>query len=398
MSAAQLSPEQARGWRLRAQHLDSPLASEGLPAAAGACGLQNTPPGAWELAALNRVDGLDVPTLRRALEEEKSLLQAWSLRGAPFVFPTSDAAVFLFPLAALPGEEPWIYTRGISAALDFLGMGFYELLPAVMEASRLLDEEAVSSKEELDRVLAAAVEPYLPAEKLPLWRAGSMYGDPERQSVGGAVVSFMLRPCAFAGRVVFGKRHGAAPEFVSPRSWLGRGLEPLPDGGARLVRKFLHCYGPASVREFACWLGCSPAQARRLWSAVEPELVPVGCGASRKYVLAAELPEILASEPGDRLLLLGPHDPYLDTRDRESIAPDAKARQLIWKYTGNPGVVLRGGRAAGIWRARVSGRAMDLTAELFESPDPETRRGLEELAGRQAAARGLRLRAFAIVE
>lgn len=390
----EISTNEALGWRLRAQHLDAPLAPGALPEAAGACGFQNTPPGAWELAAINRVQGVTAAELRAALCEEKSLLQAWSLRGAPYVFPTAEAGAFLSPLAALPGEEPWIYTRGISAALDYLGMDFYELLPAVMDAARLLEGREVRSKEELDRVLAAEAERALPPDKLPLWRAGTMYGDPSKQSVGGAVVSFMLRPCAFAGLVVFGKRRGAEPEFASPLRWLGHEIGSGSGDEAELVRKFLHCYAPATRRELADWLGCSPAQARRLWASVEPELEPVRFGGRVKYALAADIVDMQASWPGGGPLLLGPHDPYLDARDREVIAPDVKAQRAIWKYTGNPGVVLRGGVAAGIWRSRVSGGAISVSAELFE-PLPEAElRALAAEAERQAAARGLVLRGF----
>ena len=39
--------EQIRAYRLRAHHLDQPLPPEGLEITAGACGLQNSPPGAW---------------------------------------------------------------------------------------------------------------------------------------------------------------------------------------------------------------------------------------------------------------------------------------------------------------------------------------------------------------
>ncbi len=394
----EISAAEALSLRLRAQHLDRTLGPEGLCEAAGACGFQNTPPGAWELAALCRVEGLGVRELRAALEEEKTLLQAWSLRGAPYVFPTAEAGVFLSTLAALPGEEPWVYTQGITAALDCLGLGFYELLPAVMEAARLLERRSVLSKEELDRVLAEAAEPLIPSEKLPLWRGGTMYGDPEKQSVGGAVVSFMLRPCAFAGLVVFGRRQGASPEFVSPKLWLGRGLEAAPDAGAGLVRKFLRCYAPATERELAAWLGSSPAQARRLWRAVEPELVPVLCGGKKKYALACQLEEFRGSEPGTSLLLLGPHDPYLDARDRELIAPDVKIQRQLWRYVGNPGAVLRGGRAVGQWRQKTSRGAAELTVQLFEPLAEPERRRLKELAERLCSARGLGLRRLDITE
>ena len=251
----ELTPSAVRGCRLRAHHLLSPLSPGALETAAGACGLQNSPPGSWELALFNRVADCSLAQLEEALCRRKTLLQAWSYRGAPVVFPTGNSGVFLSPLAALPGEEPWIYTQGLPLALDHLGMTFGELLPLVEQAARYLDHHAVHSKEELDRVLAKEAEPLLPREKLPLWRDGSMYGRPDRQTVGGAVVSFLLRPCSFRGLVVFGEREGGSPWFLSYRAWLNQ-QPPQPDaeGDRELVRRFLRCYGPATQRELAAWL------------------------------------------------------------------------------------------------------------------------------------------------
>ena len=95
--------KQIRGFRLRSHHLDRRLPGGSLEEAAGACGLQNSPPGAWETALFLRVEGCTRPELERALYGDKTLLQAWSFRGVPAVFPTGDAEVFLSPLAALPG-------------------------------------------------------------------------------------------------------------------------------------------------------------------------------------------------------------------------------------------------------------------------------------------------------
>ena len=155
--------EQVRRYRLRGHHLDRKLPPKGLLAAAGACGVQNSPPGAWETALFNRLENCCLRDLRWALEEEKTLLQAWSYRGVPVVFPTAESGVFLTPLVARPGEEPWIYTRGITLALDFLGMTFEELLPLVEEAVRTcLADRSIRSKEALDQALADAVCPGLP--------------------------------------------------------------------------------------------------------------------------------------------------------------------------------------------------------------------------------------------
>ena len=45
---------QARAHRLRAHHLDRKLPPATVEQAAGACGLQNSPPGAWGTALHNR--------------------------------------------------------------------------------------------------------------------------------------------------------------------------------------------------------------------------------------------------------------------------------------------------------------------------------------------------------
>lgn len=257
---AGITPEQIRAFRLRAHHLDRKLPPGALEAAASVCGFQNSPPGAWETALWNRVEGCTLQAAQDALYREKRLLQAWSVRGVPLVFPAAESGVFLAPLAAAAGETPWIYTRGITAALDFLGMAFDDLLPLVLQAAEYLETHTVTRKEALDAALAEIAEAALPAEKLPLWRAPSMYGP--RQTVGGAVVSFMLRPCAFRFRVVFGARDGIHPTFTSFRRWTGHMPAVPPDAEKRLVQKFLHAHGPADVSAFGAWLGCSGRTTR----------------------------------------------------------------------------------------------------------------------------------------
>ena len=42
-------------YRLQTHHLDTKVLMKDLAEAAGACGLQNSPPGAWETALFNRL-------------------------------------------------------------------------------------------------------------------------------------------------------------------------------------------------------------------------------------------------------------------------------------------------------------------------------------------------------
>ena len=391
----ELSARQIRAHRLRAHHLDQKYPFCELLTVAGTCGLQNSPPGAWETAAFCRLKNCTLPQLHQALYQEKELLQAWSIRGVPLIFPTADSDVFLSALIAQEGEEPWIYTKGIGLALDHLGMSFAELLPLVESAAEYLEDHTIKSKEELDRVLAQLAAEQLPAQKQSLWNAPSMYGAPDRQTVGGAAVSFLLRPCSFKGLVVFGEREGISPTFTSPLRWLGHKLVPSAQGTAELARRFLHAYGPATLRAFADWLGSTPAQAKRLWQQIEEELEPVTAAGKKAFILQADRESFRCADTEEALLLLGPHDPYLDIRDRAILLEDTAAQRQVWRTVGNPGVILKGGKIIGIWKTRTQRENLSVSTTLWEPLSAPEQRELERQMEGYASFRGLALQGIA---
>lgn len=391
----ELSARQIRAHRLRAHHLDQKYPFGELLAVAGTCGLQNSPPGAWETAAFCRLKNCTLLQLHQALYQKKELLQAWSIRGVPLIFPTADSDVFLSALIAQEGEEPWIYTKGIGLALDHLGMSFAELLPLVESTAEYLEDHTIKSKEELDRVLAQLVAEQLPAQKQSLWNAPSMYGAPDRQTVGGAAVSFLLRPCSFKGLVVFGEREGISPTFTSPLHWLGHKLVPSAQGTAELARRFLHAYGPATLRAFADWLGSTPAQAKRLWQQIEEELEPVTAAGKKAFILQSDRESFRCADTEEALLLLGPHDPYLDIRDRAILLEDTAAQRQVWRTVGNPGVILKSGKIIGIWKTRTQREKLSVTATLWELLSSPEQRELERQMEGYASFRGLALQGIA---
>lgn len=391
----ELSARQIRAHRLRAHHLDQKYPFGELLTVAGTCGLQNSPPGAWETAAFCRLKNCTLPQLHQALYQKKELLQAWSIRGVPLIFPTADSDIFLSALIAQEGEELWIYTKGIGLALDHLGMSFAELLPLVESAAEYLEDHTIKSKEELDRVLAQLVAEQLPAQKQSLWNAPSMYGSPDRQTVGGAAVSFLLRPCSFKGLVVFGEREGISPTFTSPLRWLGHKLVPSAQGTAELARRFLHAYGPATPRAFADWLGSTPAQAKRLWQQIEEELEPVTAAGKKAFILQSDRESFRRADTEEALLLLGPHDPYLDIRDRAILLEDTAAQRQVWRTVGNPGVVLKGGKIIGIWKTRTQREKLSVSTTLWEPLSAPEQRELERQMEGYASFRGLALQGIA---
>lgn len=387
------SIEQIRIFRLRSHHLDAVYWKSETDRLVGACGMQNTPPGAWETALFNRMPDCTLSDMEHLLYEQKTLLQAWSYRGTPVVFPFSESSAFLSAL--IPDEpEPWIYTPGIALALDFLQMDFDSLLEILKQVIPQLDDHVIVSKSALDQTLAGWMTPLIPVQKRELWNQPSMYGSPDIQTVGGAVVSFLLRPCAFHGLVVFGKRDGISPTFTSFKNWTGSPLPPDRDAEKKLVRKYLHCYGPATADMFASWLGCSGKQARRMWNTILEEMEPVTVFGKKAFILSEDRERLFTpasftgNHPGDLqrdLLLLGGHDPYLDQRDRAVLQPDKTLQKQIWKLVTNPGAVVYRGEVIGIWTTKKKAKGMDIKMTLWTDAAGKT--PLQNLAEEYAAFR-----------
>lgn len=377
-----LTKTQLRRYLLSVHHLSAPCTFADIGRVVGACGMQNSPPGAWETALHQRIPSCTLADARRALEQDKLLLQTFSLRGAPYVFPTAQSDVFLSALIPQHGE-PWLYTRGIELALTHLQMSLDPLLELLCQVMPRLDGQTIQSKVLLDQTLAEWMLPLLPPEKQALWLAPSMYGDPERQCVGGAVVSFLLRPCALLGLLVFGKREGLHPTFSTYTHWVGKPLTPAPNAAQRLVRKFLHCYGPGTPTGLAQWLGCSPAQAQRLWGAVRDELEPAAYPGSQRYILCEDR-ALLADPPppAKPLLLLGAHDPYLSHADRALLLPDTQRQRRVFTTVSNPGVILLDGEIVGQWRPRQTAKSLSAAITLFNAalPKPAIEHELEAYA------------------
>ena len=106
-------------------------------------------------------------------------------------------------------------------------------------------------------------------------------------------------------------------------------------------------------------------------------------------MLTRDIPELLSAEEGDRLLLIGPHDPYLDLRDREIVLEDTVRQRQVFRTVANPGAILRGGRIIGIWSAKSEKRKIRFSLRLWDGAGEVTRRELNRQAEEYAAFRGL---------
>ena len=108
--------------------------------------------------------------------------------------------------------------------------------------------------------------------------------------------------------------------------------------------------------------------------------------------------ENLAPPSQDSLLLLGPHDPYLDLRDRNLILEEKSLQRQVWQTVSNPGVVLKGGKILGIWRGKTVKKKLQLSLTLWQPTTQREKENLQDLAEEYANFRNLQLTALQFQE
>jgi hypothetical protein len=350
--------EQTLAFRAAAQSLDRRRPAGHLADVAGSCGVQDTPPGNAEVSLAARLD-IDGPVVREAVAA-KELVLAWSIRGAPHLFPPKDFAVFT--LGARPAD-------GTLAALwDQPEQSLVEIEKAIVAVLR----SQPSPKGEVSAAVTASV----PAELAP-WCAACKAHHP-RESI--------FRATPLLGRLVL---TSTAPVLLArARTWLGADARgDLDVLRTELVRRYLHCYAPTTSGHFAEWAGITKSDAKQRWAAVADELVAVR-GERKGFLLEEDLDAIDHPPAATGVRLLPAKDALLQARDRDVLLPDPAHRKAVFSTLGGPGVVLHEALPVGTWRGAVKGKRYEVKVAAFSRLSKAVRAEIEAEAERVARARG----------
>ncbi|AKH86945.1 hypothetical protein AA958_21560 [Streptomyces sp. CNQ-509] len=292
-----------------------------------------------EAAALGlraRAYGLTRTAVREALEERRTLVRGWFMRGTLHLVPAADVHWLL----ALYG--PRLVSR---AARRYRDLG--------------LDEDVYARAE---RVVVDAVAAHGPLTRAELAERLARVG----VEPGGQAPFHVIRRAALAGLVCHGPLRAGEPTYVALRDWLPPPAGPQPAGDAavrELVRRYLRGHGPAAPGDFAAWSGLPPGTARRVW----PEPAPYGQGAEEPPGTGDQRPD----EPGpppDVRLLPAYDDYWLGWRDRDAAIPRDFIRSVRPGGGQIRAAVTVNGRAAGTWTRPRPG---NVQVSIFaEGPDP----------------------------
>lgn len=368
--------DQVLAFRLHRHNLTHRLPPESLVTAAAGCGIQETPLGSADAAFVTRVEGLTPEAMQQARLDARSLVALWSVRGAPYVVPAADIGVFT--IGALPVDQTSFKQTlgGWANALEDAGLDPFRVLDDMASAaSEVLDGQAMDVNDLRDRVYAGVEA--LSRVKRPDFTHADM-PEPLFRALGtcGAV-------CIVAGR-------GTNAELARTDQWLPA-FPDVPDPGparAELARRFLHCYGPATPRQFAEWTQRSLSDAKDAFSIIGEELIEVRCDGEEAFLHRDDEPDLSSPPQPTGLRLLPLQDPYLQQRDRAKLLPDEKHRREMWRPVRGPGAVVVNGAIVGTWRARTKGKRLALTLQPFAALSRDVQDEIETEARLIAPFRG----------
>lgn len=353
-----LSPQQVRKLRLRAQGLEPRAAREALPDAVRAVvGIQAQSHPALALALRARVAGLTMGDVQEAVHLRRSLARTWTMRGTLHLSAAEDVR-WLVPLLG-----PLFIRAGRRRRLQ-LGLNDEKAARGMAVMRTVLRQRGPLTRDEL---VAA-----LNAQGLAL----------ERRSQAPI---HLIGLAALEGIVCYGPEAGNGEEtFVLFDDWVGEPeVRPEEAALAELARRYVSGYGPVDLRDFARWSGLPMAAARKAWGLVdgEPGFVRAQIGDRAVLVAAAELAGLSKQADGSPVARLLPaFDAYILGYAQRDLLVRPEYQGEVYHGGQTVPVVLVDGQVAGVWRYKRQGRRLTVTVQAFDSFDPEVERLIAEEA------------------
>ena len=248
-----------------------------------------------------------------------SLAQVFGPRGAVYLVPTEDIAVFT--LGLLPRDPDKIATlRTAAAAVDMVLAG--------------------GSMRQADLVAAL----------------------PDIGGTRGLRWAATLATIGVTWDTVDTIVHAREPGAIDPEA-----------ARLELARRFFRSHAPASVADLQWWLDGSRVDAKITVDRLAEELGPVQVGNDTFWTA---VPIQSAESDPSAIHLLPPDDNYLSRRHKDLLVPNKHQQRLLWPAAPPPGAIIIGTEVAGTWRRR--GARLEVT--LWHTVRPKERRMVEELA------------------
>ena len=262
---------------------------------------------------------------------ERRVVRVVLMRGTVHLVTAADAC-FLRPLVQVIMDRDLgtntLHARHL-AAVD---------VAKVADAARLALEERSLTAKELGGVLA---------ERWPDVPPGSL-----AHAARGLLALVQVPP-----RAVWGRAGQTA--YRTTEHWLGRPLDPAPEL-ARLVRRYLAAFGPATVNDIQAWSGLT--RLREVVEPLRPELRVFADEQGRELFDLPDAPRPPADLPVPVRFLPEFDNLLLSHADRTRVIREELRKRLFGVKNGVfPGTFLVDGFVRGAWRLTKQRKAATLT-------------------------------------
>jgi len=308
------------------------------------CGIQAQVLSASELAIRARVVGVRQEDVRDALWKDRILIKTWCMRGTLHLLTSTDFPLYVAALRSKLAEtEKWLE-----------------------RVERVTSSEFSSITEKISEVLSD--EPQTREELSEAVERGTFLSRRTRRVLRSAW-GVLLRPAAYRGFLAFGESTGPKATFIRPPGQARPSREMSErDAIVELFRRYLRCYGPATVGDFGHWWG----DAREVKQLLGPSLVEfeqIEVDGFRGLMLARDAEEARGMSPARQVCLLPAFDCYpMFYAPRDLFVPAAHRSRIFRQTAGwNYPTLVVNGLAAGIWGMKKSSKRLVITVEPFRS-------------------------------
>jgi hypothetical protein len=347
---------QVMAYRVAALQLDRRVRRRPADLAVADLGVQEYTPGSTRVALAARTSA--------ALDDDR-LLMVWAARGAPHLHRRSELPALA--RALWPVNDADASTRIAS--------------PQISEGAKLGIAAFTATAQAMQAVVTGSMPRGEVSTQVSARVPTSVTYDCrtcKARHISGA----LWQHAGLAGGV-FVESRGSGATLAPIDGWPG--VPKQAEGTGELITTYLRLLGPATPNEAASYLGTRAKNIRAVW----PDgLAEVEVDGRTTWLPETSLDALRAAAPAEGVRLLPAMDALLQARDRDVLVPERAQQKQVWRVLGNPGVLLLDGEIGATWRAKLSGRRLELTVTPFGRLGVKGRAALDDEAAVVAAARG----------
>lgn len=297
--------------------------------------------------------------IRAALYKNRTLVRTSVMRQTLHLIPARDFSTYINALKPSRMAALWNI------------MSQFGITPKDVDALNVAIIEALHDGPLPQRELTERVKPQL-GKNLRAWMAK---------------VWSILRPAIVEGLICYGPGQGNGATFVRVDQWLPK-QKLVGESAAKqiLLCRYMKAYGPATLHDFARWMGMNIPEAKAVWESCRDELLEVVCEDGKRFILYEDVEELRDEFHTFRftspVLNLLPHfDVYLLGHTDKNHLLAATHYKRVYRNQGwiSP-VILLNGRIIGVWSYTRRPKNWLLEIEPFEKFSKAIHAKIEEEA------------------